>query len=179
MYKRILVAYDGSPTAEQGLVEAINLAKDQNARLRILNVVEEYVVLQSAGFDGGGLYVGEMLDMLIADSKKFVDKAKALAARRGVKADAVTVKSMGARSYECIVEEAKKWPADLIVMGTHGRRGMNRMMMGSDAELVVRTAPAPVLLVRAPEGKANEAPQKPVRAPSAKTAAKSAVKKAP
>jgi nucleotide-binding universal stress UspA family protein len=57
--------------------------------------------------------------------------------------------SAGARIADVIVERAKRWRSDLIVMGTHGRRGVSRMLMGSDAELVVRNASAPVLLVRA------------------------------
>jgi nucleotide-binding universal stress UspA family protein len=154
MYKRILVPYDGSATSQRGLVEAINLAKDQGARLRILNVVEEYVLVQSAGLDGAGLYSGDLLKVLTADSKKVVAKGLALAQRRGVEAEALTLESFSDRSSECIVEAAKKWRADLIVMGTHGRRGVSRMMLGSDAEIVVRTAPVPVLLVRSPEPKA-------------------------
>jgi nucleotide-binding universal stress UspA family protein len=49
---------------------------------------------------------------------------------------------------DIVTRQARRWKADLIVMGTHGRRGVNRMIMGSDAELVVRNAPMPVLLVR-------------------------------
>jgi nucleotide-binding universal stress UspA family protein len=56
--------------------------------------------------------------------------------------------TMGGRASDCIVAAAKQWGADLIVMGTHGRRGMSRLSMGSDAELVVRSTPVPVLLVR-------------------------------
>ena len=50
-----------------------------------------------------------------------------------------------------MAEQARQWPADLIVIGTHGRRGVGRMLLGSDAEQIVRTAPVPVLLVRALE----------------------------
>jgi len=173
MYKRILVPFDGSPTSERGLREAVLLAQDQGARLRILNVVEEYVLVQGAGFDGGGLYTGEMLDLLIADSKKIVAKGLAQAARRGVEAEASTIKSFANRSSESIVEEAKKWRADLIVMGTHGRRGVSRLMLGSDAEIVVRTADVPVLLVRAPEAeaKAKEKTKAKPKAPAKKAKA--------
>jgi nucleotide-binding universal stress UspA family protein len=154
MYQRILVPYDGSPTAERGLMEAIGLARDQNAALRIFHVVEEYVLVQSAGFDGAGLFAGDLLDALIADSKKVIARGLALARENGVQADSVSIVRFADRRSECIVEEAKKWPADLIVMGTHGRRGVSRMLMGSDAEIVLRTAPVPVLLVRIPEAQA-------------------------
>jgi len=151
MYKKILVPYDGSPTSERGLMEAIGLARDQKAALRILHVVEEYVLVQSAGFDGAGLFAGDLLDALIADGKKVIARGLALARENGVQADSVNIERFADRSSECIVEEAKKWPADLIVMGTHGRRGVSRMVMGSDAEIVLRSAPVPVLLVRSPE----------------------------
>ena len=59
------------------------------------------------------------------------------------------IESFGGRAAEFIVAQAKKWGADLIVLGTHGRRGVKRLVMGSDAEQVVRTSPVPVLLVRA------------------------------
>ena len=78
--------------------------------------------------------------------------------------DTLTIECFARRPCDVIVEAAVQWPADLIVMGTHGRRGVNRMMLGSDAEQVARMAPVPVLLVRsadkaapnasAPEGKA-------------------------
>ena len=57
--------------------------------------------------------------------------------------------TFGARVCDLVVEQAREWKADLIVIGSHGRRGMSRLFLGSDAELVVRLAPVPVLLVRA------------------------------
>jgi nucleotide-binding universal stress UspA family protein len=66
-----------------------------------------------------------------------------------VKADIRMLDSHALRVCDVIVDEAKKWRADLIVMGTHGRRGMTRMLLGSDAEGVLRNTPVPVLLVRA------------------------------
>jgi len=154
MYKRILVPVDGSATSARGLEQAIRLAKDQGARLRLVHVVEEYVVVQSTGVPEAGSYVGDLIDSLQAEGKKIIAKATALAGQRGVKADGVTFESFSSRSSDYIVREAKRWKADLIVMGTHGRRGVNRLVLGSDAEIVVRTSPVPVLLVRFPERKA-------------------------
>ncbi len=151
MYRRILVPVDGSHTSMRGLQEAIRLAKVHGARLRLVHVVEEYVVVQSASLGETGFYAADLIDVLRAEGKKIIAKAIALARKAGVKADASTFESFDNRSSDCIIREAKKWHADLIVMGTHGRRGVNRLVLGSDAEIVVRTSPVPVLLVRSPE----------------------------
>jgi nucleotide-binding universal stress UspA family protein len=68
----------------------------------------------------------------------------------GVAVETVLLGARGNRVADLIVKQAKKWHADLIVLGTHGRRGVARVLMGSDAEIVVRETPVPVLLVRSP-----------------------------
>ena len=83
--------------------------------------------------------------------KKIIEKAEALARRNGVTPESVIIESFGGRAADFIVAQANKWRADLIVLGTHGRRGVKRLVMGSDAEQVVRTTPVPVLLVRSKE----------------------------
>ena len=81
-----------------------------------------------------------------------LQKAQKVAAAQGVRVESDLRESAGVRVADIITGRAKRWRADLIVMGTHGRRGVNRMLLGSDAELVVRNASAPVLLVRAGKG---------------------------
>ena len=66
--------------------------------------------------------------------------------------DTVLIENLDARVSQLVVEHARAWGADLIVLGTHGRRGLARVLMGSDAEQIARTAPVPVLLVRLPAG---------------------------
>jgi nucleotide-binding universal stress UspA family protein len=68
--------------------------------------------------------------------------------KQEVQADSRMVENLTGRAADTIVKEAGKWNADVIVMGTHGRRGFNRLMLGSDAELVARTAAVSVLLVQ-------------------------------
>ena len=150
MYQRILVPVDGSHTSTLGLQEAIRLALDQRARLRIVHVVDELLVAQN--FEG---YVnaGELIDSLEAAGKKALEKAAALARKHDLKAEATMFETVGGRVADVIIREARKWKADLIVMGTHGRRGLGRMVLGSDAEAVLRETRIPVLLVRAPERK--------------------------
>jgi nucleotide-binding universal stress UspA family protein len=150
MYQRILVPVDGSPTSLRGLEEAIKLAKEQRAALKLLHVVEEYPAVQG-GLYGAGAYAGDLLNTLRSEGERIIAEASALADRQGIKTEAAVMESLSSRSSEIIVQNAKAWRADLIVMGTHGRRGVSHLVLGSDAEIVVRTASVPVLLVRAPE----------------------------
>ena len=150
MYQRILVPVDGSHTSTLGLQEAIRIAIDQRARLRIIHVVDELVVAQN--FDGF-TNTGDLIDALRDAGKKALENAVALARKHDLKAEASMFESLGGRISEIIVKEAKKWRADLIVMGTHGRRGVTRMVLGSDAEAILRATPVPVLLVRSPDRK--------------------------
>jgi nucleotide-binding universal stress UspA family protein len=150
MYQRILVPVDGSHTSTIGLQEAIRLATNQRAKLRIIHVVDELLVAQN--FEG---YVnaGDLIDSLEAAGKKALAKAAALARTHKLQAEATMFETVGGRVADVIVREARKWKADLIVMGTHGRRGFGRMVLGSDAEAVLRETRVPVLLVRAPDRK--------------------------
>ena len=150
MYQRILVPVDGSHTSTLGLQEAIRIAIDQRAKLRIVHVVDEIVVAQNfEGFINTGDLVGALRDA----GKKALQNALALARKRDLKPESALFESLGGRISEIIVKEAKKWRADLIVMGTHGRRGVTRMVLGSDAEAILRVTPVPVLLVRSPDRK--------------------------
>jgi len=152
MYQRILVPVDGSHTSTLGLQEAVRIAIDQRARLRLISVVDEFIIAQN--FEGL-INAGDMIDALRAAGNKAINNALALAKKHDLKAEATTFETVGDRVADVIVREAKKWKADLIVMGTHGRRGFNRMVLGSDAEGVLRTSPVPVLMVRSPEPRAR------------------------
>lgn len=145
-YKRILVPVDGSPTSNAGVREALKIAKSQRARVCLLHVVDEMIVFN---VPEGAVNVGPVIEELKRGGKRVLQKAQKLAAAQGVKAEIDLRESAGVRVADIITGRAKRWRADLIVMGTHGRRGVNRMLLGSDAELVVRNASAPVLLVRA------------------------------
>jgi nucleotide-binding universal stress UspA family protein len=146
MYKRILVPTDGSDTATAGLREAIKLAKDQGAQILIIHVVDELVAVSPYIY---GAAFEQMLEQMRVNGKSIVAGAKALADKEGVPVDEQLIEACGTPAGEHIVAAAKAWPADLIVLGTHGRRGVGRIVMGSDAEYVIRRSPVPVLLVRA------------------------------
>jgi nucleotide-binding universal stress UspA family protein len=145
MYKRILVPVDGSHTSTRGLQEAVKLAKEQRARLRLIHVVDEWAVTQSVDVMGGA---GNILDALEESGKKAIRNAKTLTDRHGVKAETAMFRNLSGRVADFIVREARKWRAELIVMGTHGRRGFSHVLLGSDAEAVVKSSPVPVMLVR-------------------------------
>ena len=145
-YRRILVPVDGSPTSNLGLIEAVRLAKDQAATLRLVHVLDELIVVPGAE---AVVYLRNTVDLLREAGQQIVDAATALVRRNGLDAESVVREIIGGRAAEAIVDEAKQWGADLIVLGTHGRRGVTRLVMGSDAEEIVRTAPVPVRLVRA------------------------------
>ena len=158
MYKKILVPIDGSPASNSGLNEAIKLAKDQGATLRLFHLVDEYIA--AAGPDGMAFSnTDDLIESLRLGGRKIIENAEALAKRNGLTPESVMRESFGGRAAGSIVAEANAWGADLIVLGTHGRRGVTRLVMGSDAEQVVRTTPVPVLLVRSnptPAHRVNE-----------------------
>jgi nucleotide-binding universal stress UspA family protein len=145
VYRKILVPIDGSPTSTRGLAEAIRLAQDQGAALRLVHVLDELIVTPGAETV---VYLDNTVDLLREAGEQILAKAKTLVQEAGLEAESVMREIMGGRAADSVVAEAKSWGADLIVLGTHGRRGVGRLVMGSDAEEVVRTARVPVLLVR-------------------------------
>jgi nucleotide-binding universal stress UspA family protein len=158
MYQRILVPIDGSATSLTGLEHALGLARDQQASVRILNVIDERV-LATMMVEPVAVPIDDLLDSMRAEGRKVLDNAQARAQAAGVAAEAVQVASRGSAVSDVILAQAKRAKADVIVMGTHGRRGLNRLLLGSDAERVLRDARVPVLLVRRPERR-RAAPRK-------------------
>jgi len=145
-YRRILVAVDGSPAASNGLREAIRLAQNERAELVILHVGNELFPYYDMN---GAAFMADLQKELREGGQKILDKALAMARRHGINAKTVLRDIVGGPAAPEIVREARKQRSDLIVLGTHGRRGMRRLVLGSDAEQVVRRSPVPVLLVRA------------------------------
>ena len=143
-YRRVLVPVDGSDTSIKGLDEAARLARATGARLRLLHVVDGSIAFQAADSGAG---VDRLLETLNRSGKQILTTAAERASRARVRADTALVESLKGRVASVIVDQAKHWRADAIVMGTHGRRGVNRLLLGSDAERVVRESSVPVLLV--------------------------------
>lgn len=144
MYRRILVPVDGSDASNAGLQHAVQLAKDQKAELRVLHVVHDYLIADGRHAMTRSV---DLLNDLRAQGQQVLAAAAASAAQHGVQAGTEAVESPLGPVGAVISEYAATYGADLIVIGTHGRRGLRRLVMGSDAEYVVRTSTMPVLLV--------------------------------
>ena len=142
-FKRILVATDLSPASEPAFKEAIELAKENGAELMIAHAYQPPSVAEAQSISAG---VYEEWDQNIqAEVKGQLQELVDRAAKEGVKAEALVL--TGA-AYEAIAEAARLNDADLVVLGTHGRKGLSRFFLGSVAARVISTAPCPVLTVR-------------------------------
>jgi len=146
MYARILVAIDGSPHSAHALEHAVGLAKGLSAGLRIIHVVDigllPYEPELSIDFDA--LYKARH-----AAAEKTLAAARDSVLVSGIEVEAKLLDTATPAQHvaAAIAAEAASWPADLVVLGTHGRRGIERWLLGSVAEGVARRAPVPVLLV--------------------------------
>ena len=145
MYKQILCPVDGSPTSNVGMNEAILFAKDQHAKLLFLHVIEIFFPIPDIS---GGLHIVYMTDILRENGSKILKNAQELASKAGVTSESVMLETLDGRVSKSVLEKALEWHADLIVMGTHGLRGLERFVMGSDAQAILHNSPVPVLLVK-------------------------------
>lgn len=120
MYRRILVPVDGSTASDVGRAQAIGLAQTEGARLRFLNVLDESLRLSSPDIEA--VNMSDLLRSMRELGERSVEEAASLAGKKGLRADTSLLPSRGRRASDVILDEARKWRADLIVMGTHGRR---------------------------------------------------------
>lgn len=144
MYQRILVPVDGSTTSNEGLDEAIRLAKLTGGSLRLIHVINEMTF--ATGFE---IYTADFIGILKEGGEKMLGEAKARVQAAGIDVSTFLAENFGGRVCDIVVDDALEWKADLIVIGSHGRRGIDRLLIGSDAEQILRKSPAPVLLVHA------------------------------
>jgi nucleotide-binding universal stress UspA family protein len=146
MYSRILVPIDGSPPSEAGVSEAIRLARLCGAKLRLMHLVELMPpVPESALF---GETVTDLSQPAREAGAELLARAKSRVGRAGISVDTELLEGLDARLFDFVNDEVDAWHADIVVLGTHGRQGIGRALMGSNAEQIVRHASVPVLLVR-------------------------------
>jgi len=148
MYTRILVAIDSSTTAQKALDEAIRLALALSASLCIAHAADEASLVQHGMGLGTYIDIEKVKGEIRADGNRLLDEAVALAAAAGCSAERILIESTRRRVAEMIADAARDWGADLVVVGTHGRRGFERMLVGSVAENLTRIAATSLLLVR-------------------------------
>ena len=135
--QHFLVPIDFSPYADQALTYAIDLAKALKARLTLVHV----------------MYIPTMVEVNIApyqvqienESQRALDEALQRVCNTGLEGDTILKQGV---PFQAILEAARDTAADLIIMGTHGRTGLEHVLLGSVAEKVVRLAPCPVLVTR-------------------------------
>lgn len=147
MYKRILVATDGSTLSKKAVGSAISMAQLTGADLVALKVTPRY---PQSYFEGGlALQANEIarVEKQWADQgQAVVDAVGKLALSKGVKTKAITVRSD--LVSEAVIASAKKHKCDLIVMASHGRRGIKRLLLGSETQQVLTHSHIPVLVLR-------------------------------
>lgn len=107
--------------------------------------------IDEMSFISGYEFSGELIQQARESGLKILQDGLDLAAAAKVKADTRFIDRAGQRLGESVADEARHWGADLIVLGTHGRRGIGRVLLGSGAEQVMRLSPVPVLMVRGSE----------------------------
>jgi nucleotide-binding universal stress UspA family protein len=146
MYQRILVPIDGSATSERALQEAIKLAAGK-AQFRLVHVIEEVYPLDAEAYTF--IDYAALQEAVNKTGERTLAQAAEKVRRSGMTAETALLDVPGERVASVIDGEALNWAADLIVIGTHGRSGLSRLLLGSVAEGVARGASVPVLLVRA------------------------------
>ncbi len=146
MYHRILVAIDGSEPSQEALAEALRLATETHGQLRFVTVVDiaSLYRAEAEGWTDASQTEAQLCD----EGRKVLEQAVTAAREKGLEADSMLRESNGQQISDLIINEATQWSADLIVAGTHGRRGLGRLLLGSVASSVAQKAPAPLLLIR-------------------------------
>jgi nucleotide-binding universal stress UspA family protein len=148
MYPKILVPVDGGEASACALKEAVTLARALGSTLVLLHVVDTYQLLLAketqAGFD-------EARERMLALGRQLLEACRTVALQVGLDCEVVLREAMSSRVSGAIIDESSRHHCGLIVMGTHGRNGRTRLLLGSDAERVVHAALVPVLLVKAPQ----------------------------
>jgi len=145
-FRHILVPVDGSPTSDKALDEAIRLAVFSGAKISLIHVIDDLSYV--TGFEPATDYVQQIIPLVRAAGEDLLAKQGERVLAHGLQLECVLIAEGPGRVCEHVAEHARISHADLIVLGSHGRRGIGRVLLGSDAEQIIRLAPVPVLVVR-------------------------------
>ena len=146
MYRNILIAVDGSECSRRALLQAVHMANAGYEKITAVYVLDRSAMfMYAANFDQFAF-----VDTLRRDGERVLADAQAVMAEHGLKCDVEVAETdnISEDVADCLLRCAQRNGADLVVMGTHGRRGMSRITMGSVAERFLRSSCCPVLLVR-------------------------------
>ena len=146
MYKHILISTDGSEVAQKGVDHGLSLARSLGAKITIVTVTERFPMSPSPDWIPGPADIADWDARQKEAATKVLADVKAAAGRLGVAAETVHVPD--AQPAETIVATAKEYHCDFIVMASHGRRGLRRLLLGSQTSEVLLSSPVPVLVVR-------------------------------
>ena len=149
MFKHILLPTDGSKLSDQGVKQTIKMAKALGAKITAVHVMNNYhVVLQDEGFLMPDVPVlrKRLEEIRSRQVREILGSVKEAADKVGVRCD--TVVAIGDMPYEMIIKQAKKSKCDLIMMASHGRRGIKGILLGSETAKVLTHSTIPVLVVR-------------------------------
>ncbi|MCQ0091705.1 universal stress protein [Roseovarius sp. M141] len=139
MYKHILIPTDGSDLSLKGVEHGVRLAKENASQVSVIKVSQPYPLQSAATLDSWSTAQK-------AHAQDALAKAKAIAEKHGV--DITTRQDTNDSAADAILESAQSLECDLIVMASHGRRGISRLLLGSQTSEVVSHSPIPVLVVR-------------------------------
>jgi nucleotide-binding universal stress UspA family protein len=149
MYANILLSTDGSDVARKGVKQGIALAKALNAKVTVITATEPMYIDYGGGHTGGYIPSQEEMDSFDAarnaSAGKVLDEVQAMADQIGISAELLHVPN--AHPATAIVETAKSRGCDLIVMSSHGRRGLKKLLLGSQTSEVLADGSVPVLIV--------------------------------
>lgn len=156
MFKRILVSVDGSDTSNKALAVAMQMAQQSTSpvQLRLVHVLDTSLAL-----DGTSTFTQDLSDMQDTfelgreEGNNVLHKTYQITHAAGLEADTELLERYGDGLGSMVASAALRWNADLVVVGTHGRRGVGRMLLGSGAEDILRNASVPVMVVRLPVAK--------------------------
>lgn len=146
MYRNILVPVDDSPASMEGVEQAVELARALGSRIKLVHVINRTPWM---ALGVGPASMEELVDQICTAGESMLRRIEKDVRASGVDANAKLIEAFGERVGEFVVAEASSWPADLIICGTHGRHGVRRILLGGDAEYILRHSPVPVLFMPA------------------------------
>ena len=141
MFKRVLVPLDDSEGSGRALDFALRWSQVSGGKIRLVH----YMDVQA--FPNASVYGDPVIQSAQRYAQSFLEEKKSRLEKSGVQVETNLCLAFGKRLGECISEDARAWGADLIVLGSHGRKGIGRVLLGSGAEQIIREAPVPALVI--------------------------------